>query len=139
MRGRPPFRFPGPCFVGRVAEFEGSRPRRVRVGNKLVAVFREGGRFYALEDRCPHEGTRLSAGKVSDGVVKCPSHALTFDLSSGLCTRNDVFRVRRYRVVVIRDRVWVVRGRQPPPWQPPRTQTGRHREGRFYRTVTRAR
>lgn len=115
-------RIPGARCAGAVDEFENGAIRRVRVGRRWVAVFRSRTRFYALEDRCPHEGTPLSAGSVGDREVRCPSHALTFDLASGLCTKNDVFRVRSYRVVVLRGKIWVLPRRQPPPWRPRRTE-----------------
>src|SRR5437764_14655 len=47
------------CRVGDVVEGEG---RTVAVGDKLIAVFLEGGQYYAIDDCCPHMGASLSEG-----------------------------------------------------------------------------
>ena len=41
------------------------------------------GRFYAVGDRCGHEGARLSAGRLDGTVVTCPAHASRFDIVTG--------------------------------------------------------
>lgn len=48
-----------------------------------IAVFNDGGDFFALDDTCSHENASLSDGWIEDGVVECPLHAGKFCLSSG--------------------------------------------------------
>jgi nitrite reductase [NAD(P)H] small subunit len=50
--------------------------RTLAVSGLSVAVFRlADGRLYAIEDRCPHRGARLSAGVIYDGdKVACMDH-----------------------------------------------------------------
>jgi len=68
------------CKVGDLADGEGMT---VTVGPKLVAVFREAGAFFAIDDCCPHMGASLSGGYVKDGIVTCPWHAWRFRLKDG--------------------------------------------------------
>jgi nitrite reductase (NADH) small subunit len=69
------------------------------VGGRLVAVFNDGGRFFAIDDFCPHMGASLGGGPVSDGAVTCPWHAWRFRLcDGGWCDdpslKVDVFELR---------------------------------------------
>lgn len=41
----------------------GRKPKAVKVLATDIAIFRDRGRLYALAERCPHRGARLSKGK----------------------------------------------------------------------------
>lgn len=70
------------------------------VNERLIAVFNRGGQFYAIDDRCPHQGASLGAGAVdAEGVVTCPWHAWRFSVTDGAWCDNprlgvDTFEVR---------------------------------------------
>jgi nitrite reductase [NAD(P)H] small subunit len=75
--------------------------RAVRVGNREVAIFNLGGRFLAIENRCPHKGGPLADGIVSGTTVVCPLHAWKMSLETGkgvngpsASTCVDTFRTR---------------------------------------------
>jgi nitrite reductase/ring-hydroxylating ferredoxin subunit len=55
----------------------------VECDGSTLAVFRVGGEFYALDDTCSHEYSRLSEGEILDGEVYCPKHGSRFDLRTG--------------------------------------------------------
>jgi nitrite reductase (NADH) small subunit len=92
------------CRVGDVAEGEG---RTVVVADRLIAVFRAGGQFFAIDDACPHMGTSLSGGYVEDGVVTCPWHAWRFRLRDGAWADNPRLKIGCYPVRVEGDEVQV--------------------------------
>lgn len=48
-----------------------------------VAVFNCGGRFYAIEDVCTHDGGVLTGGPVEDCRITCPRHGAQFDIRTG--------------------------------------------------------
>lgn len=48
-----------------------------------IAIFNDGGEFFALDDTCSHEDASLSEGWLEDGVVECPLHAGKFCLRNG--------------------------------------------------------
>ena len=49
-----------------------------------IAVFRQDGALFAMENSCPHQGASLCSGKIDNGHVKCPAHGMRFRLSDGL-------------------------------------------------------
>lgn len=50
-----------------------------------ILVVHDGGRVFALDNRCPHMGFPLERGSVEDGILTCHWHHARFDLASG-CT-----------------------------------------------------
>ena len=50
-----------------------------------VVVARAGGGLVAFSDRCPHQATRLSTGRIRKGAVMCPLHGARFALPDGHC------------------------------------------------------
>ena len=70
----------------------------------------------ALDDRCPHRWTPLSAGRVVNDQLICPYHGIEFG-SDGRCTRiptqdtiPDSMRVRSYPLVESGAFVWIWMG-----------------------------
>lgn len=61
-----------------------SRPLARRLGGVPIVLFRGKDGISALKDRCPHRNFPLSAGKVQDGVLRCPYHGWRFD-QTGAC------------------------------------------------------
>lgn len=57
--------------------------RAVRVENREIVVFNVDGCFYAAEDRCPHEGAPLSAGRLEGKNITCSWHGASFHVPSG--------------------------------------------------------
>ena len=92
------------CRVEDVPEGEG---RTVEVGHKLIAVFREQGQFFAIDDVCPHMGASLSGGYVERGIVTCPWHAWRFRLRDGAWADNPRIGIGCYAVRVEGDEVQV--------------------------------
>lgn len=46
-------------------------------------VVNDNGTFRVYQNKCPHRGARLSAGKLEAGVLTCPWHHSRFDIHSG--------------------------------------------------------
>lgn len=76
-------------FLAKASEIPEGEYKLVMVNGMDVAVFRQGGRFYALNNACPHRQGPLSRGTVTaaaDGAgcfVRCPMHGWRFDLATG--------------------------------------------------------
>jgi nitrite reductase (NADH) small subunit len=92
------------CRVGDLAEGEGLS---VKVGNHLVAVFCDQGRWFAIDDVCPHMGAPLSGGYVEEGIVTCPWHAWRFRLADGAWADNPRVKIGSFPVRVVGDEVQV--------------------------------
>ncbi|HEX3998568.1 MAG TPA: non-heme iron oxygenase ferredoxin subunit [Pirellulales bacterium] len=55
----------------------------VEVGDRLVALFQVGGKFYALDDVCTHDGGPLAEGELDGLTIACPRHGAKFDIRDG--------------------------------------------------------
>ena len=55
----------------------------VRTRGREIALFRQQGQVYALDNTCPHMGCPLAKGTVADGSVTCPCHGSRFRLADG--------------------------------------------------------
>ena len=60
-------------------------PAAARLLDVDLVVYRGDAGVTVALDRCPHRHIKLSAGKVRDGNIICPYHALAFD-GNGRCT-----------------------------------------------------
>lgn len=117
MSGRPRAALPRGQVVAAVGEIPPGGRKLVEVAGRRVVVFNLGGEFFALADRCPHQGGSLAAGCVTGHVsspapgeyrygrrgemIRCPWHYWEFDIRTGH-SRFDPRRVkaRRYEARV---------------------------------------
>jgi nitrite reductase (NADH) small subunit/3-phenylpropionate/trans-cinnamate dioxygenase ferredoxin subunit len=98
--------------VCRADDLRDGEGKTVQVGNKLVAVFRDGGAYFAIDDTCPHMGASLSGGYVENGTVTCPWHAWRFRLRDGAWADAPRIKIGCYEVRVTGEELQV---RVPPP------------------------
>jgi nitrite reductase/ring-hydroxylating ferredoxin subunit len=53
-----------------------------------VTIARVGGKVFAFDDLCPHEGCPLSAGLLEGKVLMCQCHGSQFDVTTGAVLRG---------------------------------------------------
>ncbi len=94
--------------VGSAAELSGRGCMLVSGGGHGIAVFAHDGRFFAVDNRCPHMGFPLSRGTVRDGLLTCHWHHARFDLEGGGTLDPFADDVRTFPVTVENDSVYVV-------------------------------
>ena len=99
------------CRVADLAEGEG---KTVQVQGKLIAVFRVDGRYFAIDDTCPHMGASLSGGYIERDVVTCPWHAWRFRLADGAWADNPRIKIGSYPVRVEGESILIQVEEQPP-------------------------
>ena len=68
-----------------LAELEAKGRLLLQGRHSPILVVHDGGRVFALDNRCPHMGFPLDRGSVEDGILTCHWHHARFDLASG-CT-----------------------------------------------------
>ncbi len=93
--------------VGAVSDFPEDTMHPLEAAGKAVLLVRQGGRFYALANRCTHREYPLHTGELLDGAVKCEWHGARFNLETGKPTIPAMKKVRLYSVHVENDRVLV--------------------------------
>lgn len=83
-----------------------------------IAVFRDAGEFYALDDSCTHEEVSLADGWIEKGEVECPQHNSRFALRDGAVTGLPATRPAKAHRVRVRDgAVWLEPGVPPDAGQ----------------------
>lgn len=93
--------------VAQVDEIPAGQGRVFKVHGKSVALFNVEGRFYAINNICPHEGGPLAKGRIKGHVVSCPWHDLQFDVRSGFGTDGGGYCVASYEVRINGDQICV--------------------------------
>ncbi|AYB30655.1 Rieske (2Fe-2S) protein [Chryseolinea soli] len=60
------------------------KPRLLVVNGRRICLARHGGKFFAVQDACTHNGESLSKGQVNYlGEIVCPWHNYRFALDNG--------------------------------------------------------
>jgi nitrite reductase/ring-hydroxylating ferredoxin subunit len=99
--------------VARAEEIAPGERKIVEIGGRSIGVFNVGGDFYALRNRCPHQGGPLCAGMQFGAlrshrpgeydysgpgeIIRCPWHGWEFEIKTGRSWFDpDRQRVRSY-------------------------------------------
>ena len=83
-----------------VDDFNAHSSREVVVGGRVLALFRVGDQFFALDGICPHQGGPLGKGQLQGCVITCPWHGWQFDVRTGQHEVNQSIRHTTFPVKV---------------------------------------
>lgn len=73
-----------------------------------VMVTRLDGQLIAFPGVCPHDDVSLvDYGVVEGRDLRCRVHGYRFDLDTGRCEHAPGLQLRRYRITIVGDEVWV--------------------------------
>ncbi|HEX8734526.1 MAG TPA: Rieske 2Fe-2S domain-containing protein [Pyrinomonadaceae bacterium] len=87
--------------VGRIEAVPAGRGATVQLkGGGELALFNVGGKFYAIENFCPHKGAPLADSRLYGNVVECDLHGWRFDVTNGECFTKKNCAIETYEVVV---------------------------------------
>ncbi|MBB5868077.1 3-phenylpropionate/trans-cinnamate dioxygenase ferredoxin subunit [Allocatelliglobosispora scoriae] len=89
-------------------------PAKVTGWRDDIALFNDGGEFFALDDTCTHEQASLAEGWLENGEIECPSHQSRFALRTGKVTCLPATRDACPHRVDVRDGDLWLRPGQPP-------------------------
>lgn len=85
-----------------------NRALTVRVGGKKICIAHSKEGFFAVNDRCPHNGASLGHGYCSEeNSIVCPLHRYHFDLRTGRAKSGIADVVQTYPLDVQEDGVFV--------------------------------
>ncbi len=71
--------------VGPVEALGDGQAHAVYVAGHPLVVVAIGGRFHAVDGRCPHRNALLTEGRLVRSGIQCPLHGFLYDLRSGEC------------------------------------------------------
>ena len=100
----------GRTKVVEVADLGTGQAKVVEVGGRSVAIFNVEGRFYAIDNVCPHRGGPLGEGDVEGPIVVCPWHGWRWDVTTGANANNPAVKVSCYPITVEQGAVYVALG-----------------------------
>jgi NAD(P)H-dependent nitrite reductase small subunit len=83
-----------------VDEIPPGEGRAVEVQGRTVALFNVEGRFYAIDNTCPHRGGPLADGELDGTAVSCPWHAWRWDVTTGANVNNPAVQIACFPVTV---------------------------------------
>ena len=70
-----------------------------RVDGIGLLVGKADGRYFAVEDMCPHAWVPFVRGHLKGCKLTCPWHGLGFDVRTGICEDwPDLTKLRRFQV-----------------------------------------
>ncbi len=85
--------------VGRADAVPEGRGATVKLkDNTEVALFNVGGRFFAVENFCPHKSYPLADSPLFGHIVECTLHNWRFDVRTGECFTTPECAIERYEV-----------------------------------------
>jgi len=104
-------------IVAMVEEIPPGGRKIVEVAGRSIGVFNLDGEFFALRNRCPHQGGPLCSGALgglissshpgeyhysrAGEILRCPWHGWEFDIRTGQSWFDPAHvRVRRYQVTI---------------------------------------
>ncbi|MBC7797082.1 MAG: Rieske 2Fe-2S domain-containing protein [Pyrinomonadaceae bacterium] len=106
---RKPLRENKKITVGRVEDLPVGRSATVELPkNGELALFNVKGKFYAIENFCPHKGVPLAESQVQGKIVECERHGWKFDLQTGECFEKEGCSIEAYEVIVEDDEIKII-------------------------------
>jgi nitrite reductase (NADH) small subunit/3-phenylpropionate/trans-cinnamate dioxygenase ferredoxin subunit len=93
--------------VAQVGDLADGESLSVTIDGRAIGLFFSEGRYFALEDRCPHAGSPLTGGPIDAGVVTCPWHFWRFRLADGLGADFPKAKVACFPVEVVGEQILV--------------------------------
>jgi nitrite reductase/ring-hydroxylating ferredoxin subunit len=93
--------------VAQVSDVKASGFLVVYAEGQAIALFNQGDKIYAIDNRCPHMGFPLHRGTVKDCILTCHWHHARFDLASGGTFDAWADDVRAFPTEIRDGQVWV--------------------------------
>lgn len=101
--------------VAKVGEIKEGLGQAYAVNGRMVAVFKVGDEYHAIDDFCPHMGASLAGGPVDGNTVVCPWHAWRFCITDGKWCDNPRIGIDTFEVRVVGDEIQVLVPDQQKP------------------------
>ena len=92
------------CLVDEIME---DRAKVVCIREERVAVYKTGGKVYAVNNVCKHQNGPLGEGKVVDGCITCPWHGYQYLPQNGCAPPPFKEKISTYDVKIVGREVWL--------------------------------
>ena len=68
-----------------------------------VAIVKHKDSYFAFDNRCPHRGSSLYMGNIKNNFISCPMHNWQFNLLSGSCLKNDMIKMKKFKIAILKE------------------------------------
>jgi nitrite reductase/ring-hydroxylating ferredoxin subunit len=96
--------------VAAAADVAEGRAVAVEIEGRPILLVRSEDKVYALDNLCPHAGSKLDKGRIVKGAVACPLHGARFELETGKCKTmqlGDIHPIVTHAVQIVGDHIEV--------------------------------
>lgn len=99
---RKPRRTGAQITVGKAESVPPGKSATVRLKDgSEIALYNIAGKFFAIENFCPHKGAPLADSRVYGNEVECNLHAWRFDVRDGKCSTKKGCSIESYEVKIV--------------------------------------
>ena len=78
-----------------------------KLEGNFIGIHNVNGKYYAVNNICPHVGGILHAGQLENDVIVCPIHQWKFDVKTGRCIWPGKCGIATYPVKVDGEDIFV--------------------------------
>jgi nitrite reductase/ring-hydroxylating ferredoxin subunit len=86
--------------VAEVGDLKPGEGKTVIAGDRELALFNVDGKFFAIDNVCPHRGGPMGEGVLEGNVAVCPWHGWRFDVTNGTSPVVKTATVDTFEVMV---------------------------------------
>jgi nitrite reductase (NADH) small subunit len=93
--------------VGIVDDFPENAGKECVIGGLVIAIFRSGEDWRAIDGMCAHQGGPIAQGSLDQDCVTCPWHGWQYNLSEGCNLLTGTKMLDTYPIELRGSEVWV--------------------------------
>lgn len=93
--------------VATISEIPDGQRKIIQVETLSIGVFNHQGTWYAVENRCIHQGGPVATGTLEGDILTCPWHGYQYNLRSGICLADPAAELMHYTVTVSEDTIYL--------------------------------
>ncbi len=86
--------------AAKTSEIDGGESKIIIMNGKEIALFNLGGKFFAIDNACRHQGGPLGEGMLDGAIITCPWHHWKYNVMTGINPTNPQIKVQTYEVKV---------------------------------------
>jgi 3-phenylpropionate/trans-cinnamate dioxygenase ferredoxin subunit len=83
-----------------IEDIPDDEPLAVEIDGVPVAICKVNGKFYVIEDVCPHQGSSYEGGEIDGEVLTCPLHGWRTNVVTGKSLESEAIEIETYEVRV---------------------------------------
>lgn len=84
--------------IAKADDVKDGEKKKISVQDKEILLTNVKGKYYAINNKCPHMGGSLSDGNLDGYSITCPRHGSVFDVRTGESTKEAKMAFMKIKV-----------------------------------------